>query len=93
MSKSIDVEKLNYILEDLCTYELGRKFNKVFEEESKDFYDEKFQGEEGERVLIFDVGEGLFLKVIETSNSYGEESGIKTVKFVQQFEKTIKVYE
>lgn len=93
MSKSIDVEKLNYILEDLCTYELGRKFNKVYEEESKDFYDEKSQGEEGERVLVFDVGGGLFLKVIETSNSYGEETGISSVKLVERKEKVVEVYE
>lgn len=93
MSKKLDVQKINSILENLCSYELGRKFKKVYESESKNFYDEKSQGEEGERVLVFDVGEDLFLKVIETSNSYGEELGIKTVKFVQQFEKTIKVYE
>lgn len=93
MSKSIDVEKLNYILEDLCTYELGRKFNKVFEEESKDFYDEKPQGDVGERVSVFNVGEDLFLKVIETSDSYGGGVGVSSVKFVERKQKVVEVYE
>lgn len=93
MSKKLDVQKINSILENLCTYELGRKFKKVYESESKNFYDEKSQGEEGERTLIFDVGEDLFLKVIETSNSYGEESGISSIKFVEEKSKTVKVYE
>lgn len=93
MSKSIDVEKLNYILEDLSTYELGRKFNKVFEKESKNFYDEKSQGEEGERVSVFNVGEDLFLKVIETSDSYGGGVGVSSVRFVEKKQKVVEVYE
>ena len=93
MSKKLDVQKINSILENLDTYNLGKKYKLVSETESKGFHAEKDQGDTGERVLIYDVGDDLFLRVVEESDSYGYESGIISVKFVQKLEKTVTVYE
>lgn len=53
------------------------------------------QGDEGECVCIFQVKnlEDVFVKIIFTTDSYGEESKEKYVQFVEQKEKTVTVYE
>ncbi len=86
----MDVVKLNKVLKDLKNIELKR----VSTFESDNFDREKNQGEEGERIDIYDLGEDdLFLQVITSSNSYGDEEGVKSIQFVKPITKTVKGYE
>lgn len=50
------------------------------------------QGEEGQEEFVFKVNDGLYVKVICYSDSYGSDS-YSTVRFVEPIQKTITAYE
>lgn len=90
----MDLKKINEILSDLSEYELKRKFKQVENNESRGYWDEKSQGDEGEKTEVYDLSEGgLFLKIVRTSDSYGSENGISLIKFCESKTKEIQVYE
>ena len=83
--------KLSKVNEFLTTW---RQYNIVSEETPKDYYQEKSQGDEGERIEVRDLKyEGLFLKVTFTSDSYGDGDQPTSFEFVKPVQKNITDYE
>ncbi len=81
---------INEALKDLRNI----KLSKVSTFESEDFYEEKGQSEEGERIDIYDLKmDNLYLKVVTSSDSYGNENGVTSIQFVKPITKQVTDYE
>jgi hypothetical protein len=89
----MDLKKINEALLDLSEWSLKRKYKQVQQNESDNFSSEKDQGDTGERTSVYDMSDGLFLKVVETSDSYGDTIGITSVQFVKPRTQQVTVYE
>ncbi len=86
----MDYTKLNKDLKNLQDI----KLKKVSSFVPDDYEEEKHDGEESERIDIYDLGqEGLFLKVITTSDSYGTELGVSSIQFVKPVTRPVTQYE
>lgn len=82
--ETIKIEDVNKILENLNSYVLGKTFTMILEEESKDYWKEKDQGNVGEKITIYKLGiDDLHLKVVEECDSYGEKESIKSLRIVK----------
>ena len=86
----MDYKKLNEVFKNLRNI----KLEKVSTNQSDNFYQEKHQGEEGERIDIYELGfDDLFLKVVTVSDSYGNNELIDSIQFVKPILKQVKDFE
>ena len=86
----MDYTKLNKDLKNLQDI----KLKKVSSFVPDDYNEEKDDDKESERIDIYDLGqEGLFLKVITTSDSYGTELGVSSIQFVKPVTRPVTQYE
>lgn len=93
-NNEISIELVNSILADLSEYTLSKKFSKVAEEIPSNYWDEKYQGDNSTRNLIYRLNEGdLHLKVTFESDSYGERETLTSLKFVKPIIKQITDFE
>ena len=84
----MNYKKLNEILSNLENP--GDKLKLISSDEGDNFYEGKNQGQEGLKVEIFDIQEdGVFLKVVTKSDSYGSNEKVSSIQFVAAQEKTI----
>lgn len=88
LEQAVTYSKVNSILDNIQQYKV------ITDNKSIDYYKEKNQGEEGERVQILDIGiEDVYLKVVYKSDSYGSNETLDSIRFVTSTSKTVKVYE
>lgn len=86
----MDYTKLNKDLKNLQDI----KLKKVSSFVPDDYNEEKDDDKESERIDVYDLGqEGLFLKVITTSDSYGTELGVSSIQFVKPVTRPVTQYE
>jgi len=86
----MNYKKLNEIFKNLNNITL----KKVSSNQSKNFYEQKDQGEEGEQIDIYNLGfDDMFLKVITASDSYGTELGVTSLQFVKPIIKQVTDFE
>jgi len=70
------------------------KLKKVSTNQSTDFYEEKTQGDEGERVDVYELGfDDLYLKITTVSDSYGNNESIDSIQFVKPIVKQVTDFE
>lgn len=72
---------------------MDAKFKKVSETSSSNYWDEKNQGEEGDKEVVYDIGNNLYLKLGYKNDSYGDNETLDSIKFVLKKEKETTVYE
>lgn len=88
----MDLKKINELLSDLEKIQAEGKL--ISSDRSDNYYHEKNQGERGLAVEIYDIGEdGLFLKLVKNTDSYGDNESIVGVQFVTAQTKEVVVYE
>lgn len=79
----MDYKKINEVLSSLDLYDLERKYTVVASVEAN-YGEETDQGENGKKEVILDLGfDGLFLKVCEETDSYGDDATITSIQFVK----------
>lgn len=82
------IEEINEVLTNL------QKLKKVVDFVPTGYYQERYDGAEVVRETVYETDiPNLFLKVERSTDSYGENEGIIAVKFVEQKEKLVTVYE
>lgn len=87
---SMNYTKLNNSLKDLTDI----KLRKISSFKPEDYDNEKNDGQTSERIDIYDLEQDdLFLKVVITSDSYGDEKGITSIQFVKPIIKSITDYQ
>lgn len=87
----MNIEKINSILSVMDNFE--SKFKLISSDKSDGYHDEKSQGEEGLKVDIYDIGEPeIFLKVVTSSDSYGDDEKVSQIQFVTAKVKTVIEY-
>lgn len=79
----IEIKKLNEILSKIQNFE--GTYRKVASESNGEY--------QPSTTTIYDVGDGLFLKEVIWVDSYGENSEITELQFVQPISKNITEYE
>ncbi|MAX51480.1 MAG: hypothetical protein CMH22_05830 [Methylophaga sp.] len=85
----MELKKINEVLENLSVYGLKSKYDLVSEHEPSNYWSEKGQGEESESVYIFKIEGDNYLKLVNATDSYGDNEHVKSVQFVKPVKKTI----
>lgn len=90
----INYKQINEILSNLNSYSLDKKFKKVQDQTPDNYHEEKNQGEEGQRTVVYDVKlEGVYLKVTYVTDSYGDNETVGGIEFVKPQTKQVVVFE
>lgn len=79
----IEIKKLNEILSNIENFQ--RKYKSVAEQNNGEYHPSTTN--------IYDVDDGLFLRVVVKVDSYGENSVITELQFVQPVVKNVTGYE
>lgn len=88
---SLTVEKLNEIFSSLPS--LARKYKVVQTQETPNYGDETYDGD-NKQTIIYDLEvNDLFLKVDKECDSYGENEEIISIKFVEKKIKEVITFE
>ncbi len=86
----MNYKKLNEVFKNLRNI----KLKKVSTTQSDNFYEEKNQGEEGERIDVYELGfDDLFIKITTVSDSYGNNESIDSIQFVKPIVKQVTDFE
>jgi len=87
----MDYKQLNKLFKNFKNLE--RTYKKVASSQDKNYYEEKDQGETGEKVEVFDIQiDGMYLQVTTKSDSYGDNETVSSMQFVQPITKEVTDY-
>jgi len=84
----MDIKKINSVLKNLNN--LSYTYKSVAEDTD---YDWEKEGETGTKTTVYDVGDGVFLRIVEEDDSYGNNPQVTEVQFVQPITKSVVDYE
>ena len=92
MSKYIILEEICKDLDNIKNILKSKDFKVVDDEQSTDYYQEKSQGTCGTKTTIYS-DDTLFIQINKTTDSYGDNEHVTSIKFVEPIKKQITVYE
>lgn len=88
------IEEVNEILSGLTEYELSNKYSKISESQPDNYYSEKYDGDNSEKIIIYRLGiEDWHLKLTLRTDSYGDNEIVAGVRFVKPIIKQVTDFE
>lgn len=84
--------EVNEVLKNLSQWNLEKSYTKVATATNNE-WNKEGSGYEGTRETIYDLKNGIFLKIIETQDSYGNDEQITGIQFVKPKEVLVTQFE
>lgn len=91
----MELKQINEVLQDLSQYTLQKKFKLVEENQPRNYWSEKNQGDTSTRTEIYEVDKDkkVFLKVVRETDSYGHNESVVVISFVTPKEVKVTAFE
>lgn len=91
----MELKQINEVLQDLSQYTLQKKFKLVEENQPRNYWSEKNEGDTSTRTEIYEVDKDkkVFLKVVRETDSYGHKESVVGISFVTPKEVKVTAFE
>lgn len=91
----MELKQINEVLQDLSQHTLQKKFKLVEENQPRNYWSEKNQGDTSTRTEIYEVDKDkkVFLKVVRQTDSYGDNESVVGISFVTPKEVKVTAFE
>ena len=91
----MELKQINEVLQDLSQHTLQKKFKLVEENQPRNYWSEKNQGDTSTRTEIYEVDKDkkVFLKISRQTDSYGTNQSIVGISFVTPKEVKVTAFE
>lgn len=91
----MELKQINEVLSDLSQYTLKKKFKLVEENEPRNYWSEKNQGDNSVKTEIYEIDKkaNIFLKISRATNSYGDNESVVGISFVTPKEVKVTAFE
>jgi hypothetical protein len=91
----MELKQINEVLSDLSQRTLEKKFKLVESNEPRNYWSEKYQGENSVKTEIYEVDKKAktFLKISRATDSYGNSETVVGISFVTPKEVKVTAFE